>query len=153
MSPPWRVPTPVRLNWQGRPMAVRVPAAVRSITVSLCSVPVRFAETVTPLAQFAETVPSMVDAVCAVMSHFTSEQLPSGRPAMVEEPQLPANADAAPVAEPPPVDDPPPVDPPVVVEPATPPVSEGAVGVKSFELCSNEQPVASIEASARPKKD
>src|SRR5687767_8748647 len=92
------------------------------------------------------------------MFHFTSEQLPRGRPAMLDEPQAPANADAAPELEPPdvaapPVDDPPPVDAPLVVEPATPPVSDGAVGVKSFELCSNEQPLASTDASSKLKKE
>jgi hypothetical protein len=115
------------------------------------------ADTVTPLAQFAATFPAIDELVCAVMFHFTSEQLPSGRPAMLDEPQAPANADAAPELEPPDVavtavDDAPPVDDPLVVDPVAPPVSDGAVGVKSFEVCSNEQPVASIEASSKLKK-
>src|SRR5687767_13531405 len=106
------------------------------------------ADTVTPLAQFAATFPAIDELVCAVMFHFTSEQLPSGRPAMLDEPQAPAKAEAAPELEPPdvvapPVDEPPPVDDPPVVGPATPPLSDGPVGVKSFELCWNEQPVAS----------
>jgi hypothetical protein len=109
--------------------------------------------TVTPLAQFAVTVPEIVDAVCVVMSHLTSEQLPSGSPAIDGEPHVPPNADAGEVVDVPPVEPEPPVvdDPPDVV-PAAPALSEGAVGVKSFEVFSNAQPVASIEASNRLKK-
>src|SRR5262245_61049708 len=77
------------------------------------------------------------------MSHFTSEQLPSGSPAMLDEPQAPLKADVAPV--PPPVD----VDP---VPPAEPPLPLGAVGVNSFVVFSNAQPVARVDASRMPKR-
>ena len=84
--------------------------------MSFRNVPVSSAETVTPLAQLAVTLPAIDAAVCAVMFHLTSEQLPSGRPAMLDEPHAPANADAAPELEPPPDVAEPPVDapPPVV---------------------------------------
>src|SRR5688500_13392439 len=113
-------------------MAVNVPVATRSITFSLSIVPFRLAATTTPLAQFAETVPDTDEAVCAVISHFTSEQLPSGRPAMVDEPQAPLNADAGVVVEVPadpllPVE-----EEPVPVVPAVPLTLDGDVGVKSF---------------------
>jgi hypothetical protein len=123
-----------------------VPVAVRSITFSLCSVPVKLAATTMPLAQFAVTVPPTDEAVCAVISHFTSEQLPSGRPAIVDEPHAPANADAAVVLPVEPVEDEP-VEPVVVVLPAAPLTLEGDVGPRSFDVCSNAQPVASVEAS------
>src|SRR5687767_13755808 len=77
------------------------------------------------------------------MSHFTSEQLPSGRPAMLGEPHAPANTDAGEFEEFPPVD-----EPPVDVPPAAPSFP-GAVGLKSFDVFSNAQPVASIDASSR----
>src|SRR5687768_11163984 len=150
MSPLWRVPTPVRLNWQGRPIAVIVPVAVRSITLSLCSVPVRSAATFTPLAQLAVTVPPIDVAVCAVMSHFTSEQLPSGRPAIADDPHEPANADAAFEPEPPPL---PVLEEPPDVFPAGPSLPDGAVGANSFEVFSNAQPVASVAASTRLKRE
>jgi hypothetical protein len=117
---------------------------------SFRSVPLRFAVTVTPLAQFAVTVPAIDEAVCAVMSHCTSEQLPSGRPAIVDEPHEPAKPDAAPVFDPPELV-PPFEDPPVDVVPATPAFSEGAVGLKTFEDCWNEQLVARIAASNKFK--
>ena len=44
-----------------------MPVAVRLMTFSLCNVPVRLAATVTPLAQFAVTVPAIDVSVCAVM--------------------------------------------------------------------------------------
>jgi hypothetical protein len=68
---------------------------------------------------------------------------------MVDEPQAPLNADAGVVVELP-------VDPllpveeePVPVVPAVPLTLDGDVGVKSFDDCSNAQPVASVEASNR----
>jgi hypothetical protein len=44
-------------------MAVIVPVVTRLMTLSLCMVPVRFAATVTPLAQVAFTVPDTDEAV------------------------------------------------------------------------------------------
>jgi hypothetical protein len=128
------------------------------MTLSLCIVPVRFAATFTPLAQLAVTVPATDEAVWVVMSHFTSEQLPSGSPAMLGEPHAPANADAGeleefPPVDVPPVDVPPVEDPPVEVEPAAPLFPEGAVGLKSFDVCSNAHPVASVEASSRLRRE
>jgi hypothetical protein len=144
------VPVPFRLNWQGSPIAVSVPVATRAITSWLCIVPVRFAATVTPLAQVADTVPETDDAVCVVISHFTSAQLPSGRPAIVEDPHAPLNADAADV------DDPDPLELPVEDDPVDPDDDaspEGVVGLRSLVVCSNSQPALSIDASSRLNKD
>src|SRR5688572_2480667 len=88
------------------------------------------------------------------MSHFTSEQLPRGSPAMLGEPHAPANADAGALEEfPPVVDDPPVDDPPVEVLPAAPLFPDGAVGPKSLDVCSNAQPVTSVEASSRLRRE
>src|SRR5688572_25007236 len=127
-------------------MAVSVPLLTRLMTLSLCIVPVRFAETFTPLAHVAVTVPDTDEAVCVVMSHFTSEQLPSGSPAIVDEPHAPANAEADGVAVVDPVED----DAPVALPPAASPVPDGDVGPVS--LFSNEQPVDSVAASIRLKR-
>ena len=78
------------------------------------------------------------------MSHFTSEQFPSGRPAIVDEPHAPANADAGDVVE---LDA---VFPPLEPEPATPPVSDTAVGAVS--VFSNPHPAASVDASSRLRR-
>ena len=89
------------------------------------------------------------------MSHFTSEQLPNGSPAIVDEPHAPLNADAGvgvdePEVLPLPVDDEPVDEDPVVdVLPAGPLVSDGAVGPNSLEVCSNAQPVARADAINR----
>jgi hypothetical protein len=100
---------------------------------------------VTPLAQFAETVPDTDDEVCVVMSHFTSAQFPSGSPAIVEDPQAPLKADAADVVEPDPLELP-------VAVPDEVPSAEGAAGFPSFVTFSKEQPVASIDATSRDSK-
>jgi hypothetical protein len=39
-------------------------------------------------------LPETVVAVCVVMTHFTSEHVPKGRPAIVDEPQTPLKAAA-----------------------------------------------------------
>src|SRR5688500_8390224 len=80
------------------------------------------------------------------MSHFTSEQLPNGSPAMVDEPHAPAKAEAGDVADVDPVED----DAPVEVPPAVSPVPDGDVGPVS--VFSNAQPVASIDASSRLRR-
>jgi hypothetical protein len=102
---------------------------------------------VTPLAQFAVTVPETADVLCVVISHFTSEQLPSGSPAIEGEPQAPLNADADGEVDPPVVDEPP------DVVPAAPPVPVGAVGPRTFEVFSNAQPVATSAASNRLERE
>ena len=66
---------------------------------------------------------------------------------MLGEPHAPANADAGELEEFPPVD-----DPPVDVPPAAP-LFPGAVGLKSFDVFSNAQPVASVDASNRLRKE
>ena len=75
---------------------------------------------------------------------MTSEQLPRGSPAIVEDPQEPLNADAAEVPVP-----------TVVGEPAVvvPPVLVGAVGLSSSALFSNAQPDASEEASSKVRNE
>ena len=133
------------MNWQGSPMAVRVPFATRPMTSALCIVPVRFAATVTPLAHVADTVPETDDDVCVVMNHLTSAQLPSGSPAIVEEPQAPLKAPAGEVVEPEPL--PLPVD----DDPVDAPVPVGAAGLASLVVFSKEQPVASIDATSTNK--
>ena len=78
------------------------------------------------------------------MSHFTSEQLPIGSPAIVDEPHAPAKADAGDAVE---------VDGlPLLVEavPAVPLVSGNGVGAVS--VFSNPQPAASVDASSRLKR-
>lgn len=73
---------------------------------------------------------------------------------MVDEPHAPLNADAGVVVEVPeefplPVDD----DPVAEVLPAAPLTPEGDVGTNSFDVCSNAQPVASVDASNRLIKE
>lgn len=94
------------------------------------------------------------------MCHWTSEQFPSGRPAIVDDPHAPLKGEPPVVdpplvvADPPLVVEPPPVDdPPVVVWPAAPSEPEGAVGLKSFDVCWIEHPVTSVEASSRPRRE
>ena len=79
------------------------------------------------------------------MSHFTSEQLPIGSPAIVEEPHAPAKAEAGEV-----VVDPVEEDAPVEVLPAVSEVPDGDVGPVS--VFSNAQPVASVDASSRLRR-
>ena len=115
--------------------------------------PVRFGGHVTPLAQFAVTVPAIDVCRLRVMSHFTSEQLPSGRPAIVDEPHAPMNAEPPVLVDPPPEDEPPPLDVAADGRAAeAPSLPEGAVGLKSSDVCSNAQPVASVEASTGSKE-
>ena len=125
------------------------------MTFSLWIVPVRFASTFTPLGQLADTVPETDDALCSVMSHFTSPQLPTGRPAMLDEPQAPPKAEAGVV---PGLDEEPPPDVGFAelvgcVEVGAPPVLEGARGFESSVLFSSEQPDASVDASSRDTKE
>jgi hypothetical protein len=75
------------------------------------------------------------------MSHFTSEQFPSGRPAIVEEPHEPAKADAGDTVV---LDE---LSALVDPEPATPPVWD--VGVGAVSVFSNPQPAASADAARR----
>jgi hypothetical protein len=85
------------------------------------------------------------------MSHFTSVQLPSGSPAIVDEPHAPAKAEAGEVAD---VDvadvDPVEVDVPPEVLPAVSAFPDGDIGLES--LFSNAQPVATVEASSRLRR-
>ena len=118
-----------------------------------CSAPVRLAATTTPLEQFALTLPVMDVSVCELICQLTSEQFPSGRPAIVDDPHAPLNPEP-PVVDPPPDVDPPPLDvPPLVEPPAVLSLPEGAVGLKRSDVCSNAQLVASVEISKRLKRE
>ena len=75
-----------------------------------------------------------------------------GVPAVLSAPGI-RKADAGELEAFPPVDDPPDDDPPVEVLPAAPLFPDGAVGLKSFDVCSNAQPVASVEASSRLRRE
>jgi hypothetical protein len=81
-------------------------------------------------------VPPTELADCSVISHLRSAQLPIGSPAIVEEPHAPLNADAGVVD-----------DPFGDVLPAGPLVSVGDVGLSSFAVFSNAQPVMRAAAS------
>ena len=134
------------------PAATIVPVAVKFTAFALAIVPVRFAPTLAPPAQVADTVPAIEVADCSVMSHFKSAQLPIGRPAIDEEAHAPEKAEAGVLLElVPPVDED--EDPGGVVLPATPVSPPGAVGVRSLEVFSNEQPVTSVEARNTAKTE
>jgi hypothetical protein len=118
---------PFRVECARMPRATRLPLAVRSITFSFFSTPVRFAET-SCHSQFA------VDAARA-RRLLGNQPLQIGAiahgEAIDEDPQVPLKAEAG-VLE---------VDiaaarPVGVVLPATSPLPVGAVGIRSFELFS-----------------
>lgn len=138
------MPSPDRLNSHGMPLATIVPTAVRFMAFALLIVPVKFALTLAPPAQVAETVPASEVADCSVINHFRSAQLLIGRPAIEEEPHSPEKAEAGVLLELLVLDEE--ADPVEVVLPATPAPPPGAVGVRSLELFSNAQPVTSVEA-------
>ena len=123
-------------NGHGIHKARIVPFAFKSMTSALLSSPARVAVTVTPPAQVADSVPPTEVDDCSVMSHFKSLQLPIGRPAMVDDPHAPMNADAGVEVA------------PDELEPLLDPL--GAVGVKSFVVFSYEQPVTIADASRTP---
>jgi hypothetical protein len=95
-----------------------------------------------------------------VITHFTLEQLPIGRPLRVDEPHEPVNADNAAEPLPPELVEPPPdevdppelPEPPVPVVPAAPPTLSGAVGTRSFEEFWNPQAVAASVPIRMPIK-
>lgn len=141
MSLAWRVPTPVRLNVQGIPSARIVPAAVRFMVLSLLIWPFKVADTVAPPAQVADIVPPIDVADCWVISHFTSVQLPIGRPAIDDEPQAPPKPDAGAGEG---------VEPDAVLPPEA---LLGAVGATSFEVFSKPHPAASVDAIRIARKE
>jgi hypothetical protein len=127
------------------PLGTIVPTAVRFMALALLIVPVKFALTLAPPAQVAETVPASEVADCSVINHFRSAQLLIGRPAIEEEPHSPEKAEAGVLPEPLVLDED--DDPDGVVLPAAAVLPPGAVGVRSLDVFSNAQLVTSVEAS------
>src|SRR5918994_160127 len=119
------------------------------MALSLFSSPVRFAATVAPPWQVADTVPATDVADCSVISHLRSAQLPMGRPAIDDDPHAPAKADAG-VAVPELV---PLLEFGGVVVPATPLLPDGAVGVRSLDVFSKAHPAARVDTRRIPSRD
>jgi hypothetical protein len=90
-------------------------------------------------------------AVCELICQLTSEQFPSGRPAIVDDPHTPLKPEPPPDVDPPPLDELLLDEPPIVLPAVSLP--EGAVGLKSFDDCSKAQPVAIVETSTRLERE
>jgi hypothetical protein len=133
------------------PAATIVPVAVRRTAFWPLVVPVRLALTFAPPPQVADTVPATDVADCSEINHFKSAQSLIGSPASEEEPHAPENADAGVLLELlPEVEEPVPAG---VVLLAVPALPVGAVGVRIFDVCSNAQPVVSIDARMTADKE